>query len=788
MEDEVQLQSLAKRLVNIYNACKWSKTKLHIRKKRRTFRNSDDQEYLQDYTEIESESSARTVFVYDRSNRRRADATPNAENAGLRYYLEESDQYIDDAHEPFLNEQSVNVCTCKRCCCEAGNSGAAYEFADRRRPPDTRKKNSKLIVNLTPRNQQEVTTKTGGCCCCTQNYGTSPPVKKKSSIKPPKQPFRDCPCQCGISEPENVEPINQPPSPPPNEPFNPYYPPPPPPFPFKPSNLSKGGNCPVTCPGYAQRRRNENSCCCQCVPPKPVNNTCCQCSPSPVAVSGCCQCPSSNPCQSDCCQCPQIPENISDCCQCSPAAANIGCQCCPFSPCRDFEEFFPDDGNNTAVLRTDKIIIPTCYFNEGEPPTPSGNLSYETSEEVKNVMLGENSNEEQRKLSDKNINTSCVFVQSCTSSMKKEAAAPPPVPSTVPPSNNRPCFCPRNETVDQTINTSCAVVQSCTSSMKKAMMPPNLSTDKGCQGICCSCQAKIQAVQRPPPIQQGPAPPPRPMVQMPVVPVPPPVHVYPVDERPKYPPQPITPAYAYPPQPPLYPNNYMVPPPRVLDHTSVLRTQSDPCCQFGSKGGGDERKIAGINADTEAEIYATLQKLENTLRNEADMHSRNLRCLVDQVCRQAGDIKEMKVLVTGVVESSKTPTCKQVGKKIIKLEKRKEREAKKNRELEVQEREWRKKEEKVEVVEVVSSHRCCKCGEKTKTKRPMGCCGNCCAKRCCGCCGKCCGGCCPKCCDKCCYPCEKKCPCCCAIARCCDACWSCSCCPRRRRKKCKCSK
>lgn len=42
-----------------------------------------------------------------------------------------------------------------------------------------------------------------------------------------------------------------------------------------------------------------------------------------------------------------------------------------------------------------------------------------------------------------------------------------------------------------------------------------------------------------------------------------------------------------------------------------------------------------------------------------------MRCIVDQVCKQAGTIKELKVLVTGVVEEKKrTPSCKQVEKKI----------------------------------------------------------------------------------------------------------------------------
>ncbi|XP_045473169.1 pollen-specific leucine-rich repeat extensin-like protein 1 [Harmonia axyridis] len=861
MEDEVQLQSLAKRLINIYNACKWSKTKLHLRKKKRTYRNTEDRENYEEFTEVETEGSARTVFVYSRGNRRKIEESSDIsdeESAALRKYLEDKLKRNNILLEEYWNDQSVNVCTCKKCCCDTeGQPCPRYEIVDKKQKGADIKKNSKIVicVNPTDKQQEEQKNSPKSCCCSTQqNYVPSPPVKKKSIMKASKPPNRDGLCQCcPAAEPETYAPPECPRICG-SEPFCPYYAPPLPPP--KPQNTTKAATC-QCCPPPPR-------CCCSYppTPPPPIATSCCQCSPPTPSENLCCDC--SPPSSAGCCECEPPPPVNTGCCQCEPPppAATLGCQCCPPPPCCycDEEIDFPPEenfcccqtqgANGQTIIHADKIIIPTCYFNEGEQGTESGNLSCAISEEVKNELLDDCSNEG---TDDKQINTSCIIIRSCTSSYRR-ANAPPPEPEAFVP-----CTCPKKDVPEPKKKCPEPAPKPAEPKQKPpepkqkppepkkkcpepAPKPPEpkkpVATSSSCKRppVCCKCQQKIsteqktptQRPQQPPPPQNQPPPPPPQQQQ------PPPQQYQPPPQQYQPPPQQHQPsphhnspypvpgaphAMAHPsaynsiyphgeekmiakhsPQPfsdhlhPPYASNYVgspyavgMAPPRVTDHTAPLRSQSQPgdlCPHLTPNGEGDSR-IPGINENTEAEIFATLQKIEITLRDEADMHSRNMRCIVDTVCKQAGEIKELKVLVTGVVDEKKAPSCKEVEKKIKKLDKKKEKEAKKQREREMQEREKQRQEAKDKGLDVVPSNLCCKCAEKKK-KRPQGCCGKCCAKRCFGCCGRCCGGCCAKCCDRCCFPCEKCCPLCCVFAKWCDFCCSCRCC--RRRKKCKCSK
>ncbi|KAL3269646.1 hypothetical protein HHI36_008709 [Cryptolaemus montrouzieri] len=674
MEDEVQLQSLAKRLINIYNACKWSKTKLHLRRKKRSSRKNIERTQ---FNEIFDDGTTQIEDIFQNQivvNRCKGKTNRNHQTKEDKVVREvfssqseipsgTSNQWVwqyyptkqSSSPKKYGDNQIVNICKCKACVCtkKATNNKGVDDSKE------LKKQNSKIITCVTTENSQDTSASTtiGKDCCCSTDLPKSI-IKKPQTIE----------CEC--------------PSPPlvPKERFSTSYP---------PTNSTRTVTC--QCPNPCCPRRSPPSShsdfrrskspelinnCCQCSSSTRPKCKCCPPSPSPVNSCECCSATHEDQCQ---CQCSPLfspkqessplsppnsgsPSPVNRCCQCAPSVppssevspitpsynrqnnlpfTSASCCCrCPHSSTGTIKDsdkaastyrYYAEDvpriedssycccqseqtNSKATIICTDKIIIPTLFCNDGQP-IAAGSLSITISEEVGNEVANEMMSEIQYEDKKNNQPNTHIVLQNAGSSHR-------PIPAATP--LQQPCpQCPAN----------------------------------------CRCQPNI----------------------------------VPATQSPRYLIQ----------QPNFCQKNASYPP------LTYPRLGSDQM----PKGDGDYN-LLGVNDDTKAEIKATLDRMDRALIEEAEAHCRKLRGIVELLGRQAGEIKELKILVAGVVDKGNTPTSEKIEKKIRKKNKKKDKKQKER--LEKENRERQKKKSEHSLHERVSSNACCKCGKRKKKKKELG--------------------------------------------------------------------
>ncbi|KAK9889829.1 hypothetical protein WA026_007196 [Henosepilachna vigintioctopunctata] len=145
MENEVQIQSLVKKLFNIYNAYKWSRSKLNLRKKKYLAKTKKGELHFKETSEIDTEIETtchqRNIFVFTQTlpGCRKLNSYLNdprktkssysllkeysSQSSSTDFKTDSSYQWVCrcDSYaslQTYGNYHSVNVCTCPSCCCK----------------------------------------------------------------------------------------------------------------------------------------------------------------------------------------------------------------------------------------------------------------------------------------------------------------------------------------------------------------------------------------------------------------------------------------------------------------------------------------------------------------------------------------------------------------------------------------------------------------------------------------------------------------------------------------------